>query len=167
MPDVLLYPVTLDSGYTALVRPMSPFLRAAIMTQATEKYPDPDPEPYRQPLQNAYEDGLLESAEDNPKYLEDLKLARQRRLALIYDLVLHADVVAGVEETPREELIERYKPYLIELHKLGTSVPADQWQAVVLLGLICTQKDAMSVGEAALQSVTREGIRKAGNIFRK
>lgn len=167
MPDVLLCPVPLDSGYTALVRPLPPFLRPHLMRRATEKYPDPDPEPYRQPLQNAFVEGLKENADDNPKYIEDLTEARKKRIAYMYELVVKSDVVAGTEEATREKLIEHFKPYLSQLRNLGTDVPADEWQAVVMFSLIASEDDAVNIAEAALQRVTKEGIRRAGDSFRR
>ncbi len=167
MPDMLLYPVPLDSGYTALVRPLPPFVRQMLLAQATAQYPDPDGEPYRRPLENAFEEGLKEQAEDNPEYVKAVTLARQRRLAAFYEMVLNADVVAGVEDCEREALIAANAAYIADLRKLTLKALVDDWQAVVFYVLIATQADGLRIAEAAAQTVTQEGIRRASAIFRR
>ncbi len=165
MADVLLFPVPLDSGFTALVRPLSPFTRAAIIAAATARFPDPDREPYRRPLENAFQEGLLENAEDNPQYAADLKNAREKRMSAIYESVLRTNVVAGTEEATCDELLARYQSYIADLRGIADGVPDDDWMAITLNVLIASNNDAIAIAEAALQSVTREGVRKAGSIF--
>jgi hypothetical protein len=167
MADMLLYPVPLDSGYTALVRPLPPFVRQMLLAQATAQHPDPDGEPYRRPLENAFEEGLLEAPEDNPEYVKAVTLVRQQRLSAFYNQVLKADVVAGVEECDREALIAANANYLAELRKLTPDALSDDWQAVVFYVLIATPADGGRIAEAATQTVTQKGIRRAGAIFRR
>lgn len=164
--DAKLFEVPLANGETVLVRPLSPFLRLAFLDQARQKYPDPDPEPYRRPLDNAFDDSLKEAADDNPAYRAALLSAQRRQLAVVGEMAIRAGVVVAVRgETPAETLA-RYAPTLAAARALYPDAPADDWLAVVMLCLISTHSDVALIRDSCNELLTAEDIARAAASFR-
>lgn len=164
--DAKLFEVPLANGETVLVRPLSPFLRLAFLDQARAKYPDPDPDPYRKPLENAFDDGLKEAAEDNPAYREALLLAQRRQLALVGELVVRAGVVVAVKGEIQTDTLARYAAPLAAARALYPDAPEDDWLAVVMLCLISTHSDVALIRDSCNELLTAEDIARAAASFR-
>lgn len=100
----------------------------AMNAKAADKFPYPDPTPYREPLENAVP-GMLSAAEDNPAYVDACKAVDRSRQEwmneAIFDYCVHYPDFSN-----REAILSFFNPQLKTLREIAT-LPEDDWQAVL------------------------------------
>lgn len=164
--DAKLYDIPLANGETVQVRPLSPFMRAALLEAARQQHPDPDPEPYRRPLANALDPSLKEAPEENPEYLKALETAQRRQLFAVGEKTIRAGVVAGVKGETQTDTLARYAAQLEAARALVADLPADDWLACVMACLITSHGDIALIRDACNELLTQEDIERAAGFFR-
>lgn len=164
--DNQLYEVPLMSGEILIVKPISPFLRPVIYEAVKREHPEPDPELYKRPLENAFEEGLKEAAEDNPEYVKARKKALQEQLFAFNEKVVRAGVAVQVKGEEREVTIGRYAAQLKEIRAMCPDAPEDDWTATVMYCLVSSVVDMALIRELSSEQLTQEEIAAAANSFR-
>lgn len=158
--------VPLSGGETLLVHTLSPFVRQALLDKARALHPNPDPEPYRKPLANAFDESLLEPAESNPEYVKALAEAQRKIFNAFSDMVLRTAAFEGVKGEERTTTLTRYGAQLAAIRGQVSGLPEDDWQATVYACLLTTNTDIANVVNVTSEAVTQEGIRAASARFR-
>lgn len=158
--------LTLDSGETVFVKPMSIPLLYALTSKAEQLYPDPDPAPYEKRIDDSktLEPGQVIPATHNPEYQSLCKVVneRRRRWANVQAVRLCVEPI-----TSREEVIARYAAELDQLRTVFDD-PPDDWGKLLLYCIISSLEDYNRVIEAAngAMAVTEEEVREKWRIFR-
>lgn len=126
-PVIIVYEC--NSGVVFWVTPINlPTLRA-IQLKARSLFPDVDKTPYQQPQENAFSEGQLTPAEDNPDYLKavaelDAERSRWIKLAVF-------KYAAKMPKFPTEQdLIQAYQFQLAKLREIA-DLPADDYEAIM------------------------------------
>lgn len=162
-----LYEVPLSCGETLLVKTLSPFLRQALLEQAKTEHPEPDPEPYRKPLQNSLDPSLKEEATDNPAYVAERSKALTKQLFAFSEKVIRAGIAVAVKGEDREITIQRYAAQLAEIRAMLPNIPSDDWLATVMCCLVTDANDVALLRETSNELLTQEEIAQAADSFRR
>lgn len=146
-----LYPavveLTLSNGVKCRVFPLATWDNQALLDEARETFPAPDPKAYEVPVdpEIASVPGQMRTAESNPLYQDAVKECRARWNQHVTDGMLALCVT--FEETP-EVLIERYRP-IIEHKRRRLTLPKDEWTATLKHGILSDSRDVALVLAAA------------------
>lgn len=136
--------VTLSTGVTLHVTPLSVFARQLIIEASERLYPLPDPKPFEIPVPDSRA-GQVVPATQNPDYQELEKAIKNKR-----ENYQRKAMLATCCDSPEQAaLIERYAPRLARLDEF-IDAPEDQWEAVLLLGVIQTDSDMALLVTAAM-----------------
>lgn len=160
--------LTLDSGETVLVKPLSVVVGIALSRKSEEVYPYPDPKPYEVKIDDSktIEPGQVIPASQNPVYQELCQAvdSDRQRWQTQQAILLSLEPL-----TTRAEVIQRYADDIAAKRAiLDGEVPEDAWQATVLFAVISSNEDYNRVTQAisGQMFVTFEEVRGAWRIFR-
>lgn len=161
-----LYTLTLDSGVPVYVRPLSPIAQTAILDALNERYPDPDKALYEKPAPNAPPGVvIMMPADENEDYIKARRVALVSRMNAFNDAVIRAGVVCD-SPLGQQRLIDHYAPLRALLLAI-TPIEADVWQQTVMLCLIRTRSDAITIVNAAIETLTESEVRNGIKSFRR
>lgn len=126
-PVVIIYEA--QSGVNFHITPLSlPTLRA-IQSKAKDKFPHPDKRPYQQPEENAFVEGQLTPAEDNPDYVAACADVDAERGQWV-DRTIFNFAVRCPKYPTKEAMVAGYRVQLDALREIA-NLPDDDYEAVL------------------------------------
>ena len=164
--------LTLDSGLTILVKPLSPYTRQAIHKQLADKFPYPNDREFEEQIGDS--PGAVIPADDktNVRYEEYEALkseADTKRTRGYFEAIVTLCVNWLVS---KEELINQYEQQRSDLSALFT-LPDDKWLATLYHCLCASQGDINEILQVAHEQLdimedepTEDEIHSAWRIFR-
>lgn len=143
------------SGVVLHITPLNIATLRAINLKANELFPYPDKKDYEVPLENAFVEGMVDSAENNPEYLKACEPIDQQRKEWA-DKAVFNYAVRFQDYPTRESVINAFAPRLLELRKIAT-IQEDDYEAI-LHHLVLTGNTIIRGDKSALQALTNEYI---------
>jgi hypothetical protein len=143
------------SGVILHITPLNIATLRAINLKSDELFPYPDKKQYEVPLENAFVEGMVDSAENNPEYLKACEPVDQQRKEWTDKAVFHY-AVRFQDYPTRESLINAFAPRLLELRKIAL-VQEDDYEAI-LHHLVLTGNTIIKGTTGALQALSSEYV---------
>lgn len=144
-----------QAGVILHIAPLSIATLRAINLKSDELFPYPDKKQYELPLENAFVEGMKDSAENNPEYLKACEPVDQQRKEWT-DKAVFNYAVRFQDYPTRESIINAFAPRLLELRKIAV-VQEDDYEAI-LHHLVLTGNTIVRGTTGALQALTSEYI---------
>lgn len=144
-----------QAGVVLHITPLNLATLRAINLKANELFPYPDKKPYEVPLENAFVEGMVDSAENNPEYLKACEPVDQQRKEWTYNAVFQY-AVRFQDYPTRENVINAFAPRLLELRKIAI-VQEDDYEAI-LHHLVLTGNTVIRGNKDAWQALTSEYV---------
>ena len=155
--------IQLDNGVTAYVTPLKPFAARAIIKRGEELYPDPDPEPFERPIEDALVPGTVTPADEHPEYKALLREVRTKRSLHLQSAVLACVQIA---DCTREEVIAQYREQLAALRQFG-DIDEDDYVAALRSFMLTTNEYAAIINAASMKlPLNAEEVKDGMRIFR-
>ncbi len=164
--DVLAAPkvieLKLSTGVDLTVTPVTAFDLQALRDRARKLYPAPDPKQYEQavPEADALVPGQKISGDQHPAYIEAMEAVERQRGDFLNAGILHLSLEF---KEPKADIIARYRPVLDRKREV-IDLPADEWRATLLHGVLESQDDLMTVLAAAQDKLPLEGGEMIGAV---
>lgn len=153
---------TFDSGVEAIIHPVSPFTFRAIRVKAAERFPYPDPEPYRKPVEHGVP-GLMSRPEDDEDYKRLCAEADNQRGTYFTEALLDLALEFPVG---RDALIERFAAQRKSLAEWVT-LPEDDWEATLKHCILIGTNEPQLIADIAMQAapLTQEEVAEGATSF--
>ena len=119
-----------QSGVIAHITPLNIATLRAIQLKATDLFPYPDKAPYQKPEENAFVEGTLTPAEDNPEYVAKVREIDSQR-AQWADKAIFNYAAKFPKYPTKQALVDAYREQLNELRQIA-NLPEDDYEAVML-----------------------------------
>ncbi len=126
-PSVIIYET--GSGVVAHITPLNLATLKAIQVRAADLHPYPDKAPYQKPEENAFVEGQMTAAEDNPQYVVDCKAVDIQR-AQWADRTIFSYAVKFPKYPTREALVAAFSDKLSYLRGIA-ELPEDDYEAII------------------------------------
>ncbi len=126
-PSVIIYET--GSGVVAHITPLNLATLKAIQVRAADLHPYPDKAPYQKPEENAFVEGQMTAAEDNPEYIAACKVIDVER-AQWADRTIFSYAVKFPKYPTRESLVAAFSDKLSYLRGIA-ELPEDDYEATL------------------------------------
>lgn len=117
-----------QSGIELHITPVSLATLRAIMLKAEEIFPYPPKKDYEKPLENTFVEGMVDSAENNPDYIQAC-MAVDRERSQWRDKAVFMYAVHFADFPDINAVVQTFAPQLLELRKIAI-VPDDNFDAI-------------------------------------
>jgi len=168
------YAVPLSSGVTALVQPLSVYEIMLMKARAKDLFPDPAKRDYQSLVE-----GTTDIYDWNKEQMQafaqaEAQAARQRQRWLEDYICIRAIVGAEIDREPLQQsaVVAYFADDLrVARERLGDKLPADDWEAVLMLFLIRSAKDIAAIEQyaitAALKPLASSEVEAVMRSFRR
>lgn len=133
------FKVTFPTGIKAVITPISYWFLETVRKMAEEAIPSIDPEPYKRPVEGAAYEQYYPATND-PEYNAKMQEVEDKRARFRAMKVL--DAALRFENETRESLIEQFKEHIAN-QRAVIELPADEWEATLLYGVMGGQRSFM------------------------
>ncbi len=107
-----------QSGVELIITPITLLTQSALQRQASERFPEPDRTPFEKPLENAFEEGDILPATENPDWQRLNQIQMQKRLEYFQELILNVGVTVADKEKFILAYIDQYEALDSDLFNL-------------------------------------------------
>lgn len=170
------YKVTLSSGVTVLVQPLSIYEIIYMRSKAAALFPDPDKAPYQGKVENAIGDGVTwKNKAARAAYEAAVKQNERERIKWIGDYLPLRSVVGvyiGDDLKSKSEVIAYFANDMAVARKsLGDKIPADEWDATLAIFIIRRIADINLIEKYAvsdaIKPISAQEVAEVGRSFRR
>lgn len=140
------YEITLKSGVTLEVTPLSFSARKAIGALSQVEIKDPDVTPFVKKVEHAADPNMTYIDEEDPEYKRLWADVKAKRDAFITNRAIRASV--RLKDGNEAEVIATYDSYLNQLAEVGVVMSGDSWVDTLMFGLLGFESDHNTVMRA-------------------